>query len=467
MKISFHGAARTVTGSKHLISLNNGKKVLLDCGMYQGMGKETDALNRNFGFNPAEVSCVFLSHAHADHCGLLPRLVKEGFNGKIYATPATLDVAKIILQDSAHIQRQDISFLNKRRQEEGRRLLEPVYTEEDVFKTFEHFVSVRYNQPVEVDKDIRFELFNVGHIIGSATVYLTLTEDGKRTTIAYSGDVGRYGDPILYSPQPFPQADYLILESTYGNKLHGQIETYTEELYNNIEETCIRKKGKLIIPAFSVGRTQELLYALNDLELSGRLPALKYYLDSPMSTKVTDIVKQHPECFNRSLQKLLKTDKDPFNFKGLKYIADKRESQALNSDYSPMVIISASGMAEAGRVKHHIANNIENWRNTVLLIGYCEPQSLGARLKQRPETVNIFGLPYTVKADIRTIDSMSAHADYNDLCQYLSCQDESEVKRVFIVHGEPDVQTEFKRRLLKKRFRDIDIPELHQEFGIG
>jgi metallo-beta-lactamase family protein len=467
MKITFHGAARTVTGSKHLISLTNGKKILLDCGMYQGMGKETDALNRDFGFNPAEITCVLLSHAHADHCGLLPRMVKEGFRGKIYATSATIDIAKIILQDSAHIQQQDIAFLNKRRHEEGRDLLKPLYSQEDVFRTFEHFVPVHYHQPIEVDKNIRFELFNVGHIAGSATIYLTLTEEGKPTSIVFSGDVGRYNDPILHSPQTFPQADYIIIESTYGNKLHDPMDTYTEELYTCIEETCIRKKGKLIIPAFSVGRTQELLYALNDLELAGRLPALKYYLDSPMSTKVTDIVKQHPECFNRSLQKLLKTDNDPFSFKGLKYITDKRESQALNSDYSPMVIISASGMAEAGRVKHHIANSIENWRNTVLLIGYCEPQSLGARLKEHPETVSIFGLPCNVKADIRTIDSMSAHADYNDLCQYLSCQDPSEVKRVFVVHGEPAVQKEFKRRLLRKGFRDVEIPELHQEFGIS
>jgi metallo-beta-lactamase family protein len=467
MKIAFHGAARTVTGSKHLVSLANGKKILLDCGMFQGMGQETDALNRNFGFPPAELSYVFLSHAHADHCGLLPRLVKEGFNGKIYATPATIDVAKVILQDSAYIQQQDIAFLNKRRRQEGRPLLEPLYTAEDALNTFDHFVPVHYHQAVQVDKDIQLEYFDVGHIVGSATVYLTLTEDGKRTTIAFSGDVGRYGDPILHSPQPFPQADYIIIESTYGNKVHGAIDSYTDDLYTAIDETCLRKKGKLIIPAFSVGRTQELLYALNDLELSNRLPPVKYYLDSPMSTKVTDIVKRHPECFNRSLQKLLRVDNDPFSFKGLKYIADKRESQSLNSDYSPMVIISASGMAEAGRVKHHIANSIENWRNTVLIIGYCEPRSLGARLKLHPETVSIFGTPYTVKADIQTIDSMSAHADYNDLCQYLACQEPSEVKRLFVVHGEPAVQTEFKRRLLKKGFRDVEIPELHQEFGIG
>jgi len=466
MKISFHGAARTVTGSKHLISLNNGKKILLDCGMFQGMGKETDKLNRNFGFNPEEISYVILSHAHIDHSGLLPKLVAEGYKGKIYATPATIDVAKVLLQDSAFIQKQDITFLNKKRTLEGKPLLKPLYTEEDVFKTIDRFVPVHYHQALELEEGIIFELFDVGHIIGSATIYLTLTENSKITTIAFSGDVGRYGDPILHSPEAFPPADYIIIESTYGDRLHGPIESYTEELYKNIKETCLGKRGKLIIPAFSVGRTQELLYALNDLELDGRLPQVKYYLDSPLSTKVTDIVKKHPECFNRSMQKIMKLDSDPFDFEGLKYITDKRDSQALNVDHNPMVIISASGMAEAGRVKHHIANSIENWRNTILMIGYCEPQSLGARLKQLPSVINIFGNPYTVRADIKTIDSMSAHADYNDLCQYLSCQSPMDVKRIFIVHGEKNVQIEFKKRLLKKGFKDIEIPDRNQEFGI-
>jgi metallo-beta-lactamase family protein len=466
MKIAFHGAARTVTGSKHLVTLSNGKKFLLDCGMFQGMGKETESLNRHWGFNPAEVDYVFLSHAHVDHSGLLPRLVKDGFKGRIYATPATIDVIKVLLLDSAFIQKQDITFLNKKRKEEGRALLEPLYTEEDVHRTFDHLTPVHYHQAVEVDEHIRLQFFDVGHIIGSATVFLTLTENGKTSTLAFSGDVGRYGDPILHSPQTFPQADYIIIESTYGDKLHDRIDTYTEDLLKNIQETCLRKKGKLIIPAFSVGRTQELLYALNDLELEGVLPSVRYYVDSPMSIKVTEIVKLHTECFNRSVQKLMRNDADPFQFKGLQYITDKRESQALNADYKPSVIISASGMAEAGRVKHHIANSIENWRNTILITGYCEPHSLGARLKLRPETVGIFGNQYTVKASIVTLNSMSAHADYNDLCQYLSCQDQNEVKRVFIVHGEPDTQVEFKRRLLKKGFKDIEIPELHQEFGL-
>jgi metallo-beta-lactamase family protein len=466
MKIAFHGAAQTVTGSKHLVTLSTGKKFLLDCGLFQGMGRRTDKLNRDWGFNPGEVEYVFLSHAHVDHCGLLPKLVKDGFKGTVYATQATIDVVEVILLDSAFIQTQDITFLNKRRREEGRELLEPLYTVDDVYRTLQHFKPVPYFQPVQVDEHIRLQLFDCGHIVGSATVYLELQENGRTVRLVFSGDVGRYGDPILHSPQSFPPADYIIIESTYGDRLHERIETYADDLLKNIRNTCLTKKGKLIIPAFSVGRTQELLYALNDLELDRRLPPVDYYVDSPMSVKVTEIVKRHPECFNRSAQKLLKIDKDPFYFRGLKYIADKRESQALNTDFKPSVIISASGMAEAGRVKHHIANSIENWRNTILLIGYCEPESLGARLKRRPETVRIFGTPFAVKADIVTLNSMSAHADYNDLCQYLSCQDCNDVKRVFIVHGEPEVQREFGRRLVKKGFRDIEIPQLHQEFGL-
>jgi len=466
MKIAFHGAARTVTGSKHLVSLNNGKKFLLDCGLFQGKGLETDMLNRVWGFKPEEVDYVFLSHAHVDHSGLLPKLVKDGFKGKIYATPATIDIVKALLLDSAAIQLQDITFINKKRREEGRKLLEPVYTEEDVRNTFERFREVEYNQPVIIDESVELEFFDVGHIVGSATVFLRLRENGKTASLAFSGDVGRYGDPILHSPQPFPHADYIIIESTYGNKIHDRIETYSVDLHKNILETCLHKKGKLIIPAFSVGRTQELLFALNDLELDGSLPPLDYYVDSPLSVKVTEIVKQHSECFNRSVQKLLKSDIDPFRFRGLKYITDKRDSQALNISYKPAVIISASGMAEAGRVKHHIANSIENWRNTIMIIGYCEPESLGARLKKHPETVGIFGDKFAVKADIVSLNSMSAHADYNDLSQYLSCQENTEVKRVFIVHGEYDVQQEFKTRLLKKGFRDIEIPQMHQEFGL-
>jgi metallo-beta-lactamase family protein len=466
MKIAFHGAARTVTGSKHLLTLDNGKKILLDCGMFQGLGKQTLQLNRDLGFDAQDVHCVILSHAHVDHSGLLPLLVKQGFKGKIYATSATIDIVQLLLLDSAYIQEQDVKFINKKMSREGKPLIEPLYKEEDARKTFSYFQAVDYQQSVAIDENVILQLFDCGHIIGSSTIFLKIRDNGKTTTIAFSGDVGRFGDPILRSPQPFPQADYIIIESTYGNKIHQAIDTYADELKANIIETCIRKKGKLIIPAFSVGRTQELLYSLNELELNGELPLVKYYVDSPLSTEITLAVKRHAEYFNKSVRKLMKTDADPFMFKGLSFIKDKRESQALNATQEPCVIISASGMAEAGRVKHHIANSIENWRNTILMIGYCESHSLGARLKRKPETVGIFGSEYNVKATINTIDSMSAHADYHDLCQYLATQDPSEVKQVFIVHGEPEVQDEFKSRLLKKGFWDVVVPELHEEWGL-
>lgn len=459
MKIAFHGAARTVTGSKHLLSLNDGTNILLDCGMFQGLGKETNKLNSELGFNAREIDHVVLSHAHIDHSGLLPLLVKQGYRGKIFATPATIELAQLLLLDSAYIQEQDARFVNKKRIKEGKPLVEPLYKEEDARKTFEHFIAVEYNTPTQICKDVELCLYDGGHILGSSTVFLSIGDNGKTKTLAYSGDVGRYGDPILHSPQPFPHADYIIIESTYGNKVHEPIETYAVELKKNIRETCLEKKGKLIIPAFSVGRTQELLYALNELEVNGELPDLKYYVDSPLSTEITMAVKRYPQYFNKSVQKLMKIDADPFMFKGLSFIKDKRESQALNTSHDPCVIISASGMAEAGRVKHHIANGIENWRNTILIIGYCEPSSLGARLKAKPEMIGIFGTQFSVKADIKTIDSMSAHADYNDLSQYLACQTPDEVSKIFIVHGESEVQDEFKRRLIRKGFQDVIIPE--------
>jgi len=467
MKITFHGAAQTVTGSKHLITLNNGKKILLDCGMFQGMGKNTLELNSDFGFNPAEIDYLILSHAHIDHTGLVPKLVKDGFKGRIFGSQATLDLTDMLMKNSAQIQAADAKFINKKRLIQGRPLIEPLYTVQDAQNAILLFKSVPYEQAYQIHPDIELRLFDIGHILGSTTIFLTIKEDDKITKIGYSGDVGRYGDPILKSPSIFPQVDYMIIESTYGNRLHEKIDETPEHLRDIIIETCIGKRGKLIIPSFSVGRTQELLFALNELELDYRLPDVKYYVDSPLSTAATQIVKNHPECFNRAVQKILKYDKDPFDFKGLRYIEDKRESQALNSSEEPCVIISASGMAEAGRVKHHIANNVSNPKTTILMVGYCEKHSLGARLKEEPEEVTIFGERFPVRADIREIKSMSAHGDYNDLCQYLSSLDPEKVKKVFIVHGEPESQMAFRDRLTKKGFLDIEIPELHQTFGLS
>ena len=467
MKIAFHGAARTVTGSKHLITLTNGKKYLLDCGLYQGMGKETDELNRDFGFNPSEVDHMILSHAHIDHCGLIPKLIKDGYQGKVYATPATKDLAAILLADSAGIQESDLKFVNKTRAAQGKTYLSPLYVMEDAVRAMEHFVTVDYGKWFTIDENVQFMYLDAGHIIGSATVHLKIIENGKETHLTFSGDLGRYRDIILKSPEVFPQADYIIMESTYGNKLHEEVTGTPDKLLEWITQTCLQKKGKLVIPAFSVGRTQEILYALNQLENENRLPHLPYYVDSPLSYEATAVIKSYPQYFNNRVQKLLLNDEDPFNFKGLKFVKSVEESKSLNYRADPLVIISASGMADAGRVKHHISNTIENSRNSILLTGYCEPNSLGGRLKLHPKEVGIFGQPHEVHADIGEIKSMSAHGDYEDMSQWLACQNPRDVKKLFLVHGEYDVQQDFRDRLINKGFLDVEIPARHTEVGLG
>jgi metallo-beta-lactamase family protein len=466
MKIAFHGAARVVTGSKHLLTLNNGKKYLLDCGMFQGLGSETDVLNREWGFNPAEVDYLILSHAHIDHSGLIPKLVKDGFNGKVFCTPATKELSNALLEDSANIQQEDIKFANKKRLAEGQSYLQPLYDGEDARQALDLFATVEYDQWFTIDENVQFMYTDAGHIIGSAAVHLKIKENGKETALTFSGDVGRYNDVILKSPAQFPQSDYILIESTYGNSLHDAGVNTQDLLLQWIEKTCLKKKGKLIIPAFSVGRTQEILFALNQLEIENRLPPLDYFVDSPLSIAVTEIVKKYPQYFNKNIQKTLQTDSDPFAFKGLKYVKSVDESKSLNFKNGPFVIISASGMAEAGRVKHHISNNIENSRNTILLVGYCEPHSLGGKLMAGAKEVNIFGVEHEVHAEVGSIRSMSAHGDYNDLSQFLACQDTKQVKKIFIVHGEYEVQQAFKDRLIKKGFIDVEIPPLHYEIGL-
>ncbi len=464
MKISFHGAARTVTGSKHLIELKNGKKILLDCGLFQGMGKETGDLNSNLGFKASEVDVMILSHAHIDHSGLIPKLVKEGFNGTIFCTPATVELTAILLEDSAQIQRDDTKFINKKRVKRGQTLIEPLYSIEDAAKAIEYLSKVEYEQWFKVIDGVEAMFTDNGHIIGSSSINLKITEDNKLTTLTFSGDVGRYKDLILKSPQIFPQADYIILESTYGNSLHDDLESPTDTILKWVEHTIVKKKGKLIIPAFSVGRTQEILYSLNQLELENRLPKVPVYVDSPLSTEATQVVSSYPKYFNKRVQKILEHDDNPFDFLGLKFIKTADESKALNYNPEPCIIISASGMADAGRVKHHIVNNIGDEKNTILMVGYCEPNSLGARLIRGQKQVRIYGDFFDVVAEVGSIRNMSAHGDYDDLCQYLSCQNKEFVKSIFLVHGEENVQLEFRERLLKKGFNNVEVPHMHQEF---
>lgn len=462
MNIAFHGAARTVTGSKHLLTLNNGKKVLLDCGMFQGMGAQTNDLNADFGFNASEVDYMILSHAHIDHCGLLPKFVKEGYKGKIFATPATKDLAAVLMEDSAGIQENDIKFANKKRALQDLPPLKPLYTTEDALIAAQQFEIVDYENWHTIEPGLEFCYSDAGHIIGSAAVHLRITDNGKQTRITFSGDVGRYRDIILRSPSAFSQADYIIIESTYGNSLHDQFNPTPDALLEWIEKTCLQKKGKLILPAFSVGRTQEILYALNQLSLENRLPKVNYIVDSPLSLKATNIVKRYSQYFNDGIQKVLLTDSDPFDFPGLIFTKSVDDSKRLNYMKEPCVIISASGMAEAGRVKHHISNNIENSRNSIVLTGYCEPNSLGGKLKKHPKEVNIFGQWHEVNAEIGEIRSMSAHGDYNDLIHFLSTQDPAKVKKLFLVHGEYDVQKDFAQKLAAKGFQNIEIPERHE-----
>jgi metallo-beta-lactamase family protein len=467
MKIAFHGAARTVTGSKHLITLINGTKILLDCGMFQGMGKETHELNRDLGFNANEVDVMILSHAHIDHSGLIPKLVKDGFSGKIFCTPATRQLTNILLEDSAAIQEDEARYANKKRALRGQPYVEPLYYKEDALKCREQFSEKNYGQWFDVIDGVQAMFTDAGHIIGSACVHLRIKEKGKDTSISFSGDVGRYRDVILRSPEVFPQADYILLESTYGNSLHDPAVTTPDMLLKWINSACVEKKGKLILPAFSVGRTQEILFALNQLEIENLLPDLDYYVDSPLSIEATEVVKSYPSYFNKNIQRIMQTDKDPFGFKGLKFIRNVEQSKLLNFDDGPMVIISASGMADAGRVKHHISNNIENSRNTIVFTGYCEPRSLGGRLLDGAKRIGIFGVDHEVHAEIGSIRSMSAHGDYEDLSQWLACQDSRQVKQLFLVHGEYPVQEEFKRRLVKKGYVDVVIPEKGFEIGLG
>ena len=467
MTISFHGAARTVTGSKHLVSLSTGEKFLLDCGMFQGLGNDTDGLNENFGFEPAELSFLLLSHAHIDHTGLLPRLVKNGFNGKIYCTEATRDLTEILLFDSAEIQGYETEYINRRREKRNLPPYEPLYTSEDVEKTMERFEVISYREWFQPLENVSVYFTNTGHLIGSAAIYIKAIEDGIETSLFFSGDVGRYQSVLLPPPEEFPQADHIILESTYGDKRHELSFNIIEELKTWIEKICIQNEGQLIIPAFSVGRTQEVLYALNQLSLEKRLPETFYFVDSPLSSKATGVIKKFASSFNERLQQVLAVDDDPFDFPGLKYIDNVEDSKKLTDATQPCVIISASGTADAGRVRHHINSCVNKKNCAILLVGYCGTGSLGGQLLKGVKEVEIFNDAVEVNAEIGKLQGMSAHADADDLVRFLSCQDAEKVKTLFLVHGEYGVQQAFITRLEAKGFKNIEIPNQHQAYELG
>ncbi len=460
MEIQFLGAAQTVTGSKHLITTIDSKKILLDCGLFQGKGNSEGTQNRVFNFNPASIDFLILSHAHIDHSGNIPNLVKQGFKGPIICTSATADLCKIMLSDSAHIQTNDLKFVNKRRIKRGETPLEPLYEIEDVEQSLKQIITVNYNEIFNVCENVKLVFTDSGHILGSSAVNLTIKEGNAIKNLCFTGDIGRYNGSILKDPQPFPQANYIIAESTYGDRLHTDNTMSDQQLLDVVYNTCVEKKGKLIIPAFSLGRTQEVVYALDQLASIKKLPKINVYVDSPLSINATNIMREHEECFNEDIIEYMKKDEDPFGFNNLIYVKTVEESKNLNSIKEPCIIISASGMIEAGRIKHHVANNIGNPKNTILIVGYAEPHSIGGKLRNGDKVIKIFGEEHQVYADVVVLDSYSAHGDYEEMINYLNCQNKSKVKQIFLVHGEYPVQVNYKERLLDAGFKHITIPAL-------
>jgi metallo-beta-lactamase family protein len=466
MRIQFFGAARTVTGSKHLITTEKGTKILLDCGLFQGI--QTDEFNQNFGFKPSQVDYLVLSHAHIDHSGLIPRLVKKGFTGPIYCTAATADLCRIMLLDSAHIQEKDLERINRRRLRQGRPLLEELYNGEDAEKALSLLRPVQYGQTFHLGADNEVAVFftDAAHILGSAAVHLSIPDQGTFKQLTFTGDIGRPEDNILRKPDVFPQADIIICESTYGDRLHEKDIDMKEHLLKVVEETCVKRRGKVIIPAFAVDRTQELIYALDQLSSAGKLPRIDVYIDSPLAIRATRIMKEHEECFNPEILDYIEKDGDAFAFPNLHYVSDVTESIALNDKKEPCIIISASGMAEAGRIKHHIKNNIGDPNSTILLVGYASPNTLAGALKRGDAEVNIFGEMFPVRTRIEVMDSFSAHGDYNEMIQFLSCQNPAQVKKVFLVHGEYETQVAFKIKLEQAGYKNIHIPALYESVEV-
>ena len=464
MKIQFIGAARTVTGSQHLLNIN-GKKILLDCGLFQGRRIDTYEKNKNFKFDPKEIDALLLSHAHIDHTGNIPNLVKNGFGGPIYTTSATKDLCKYMLADSAHLQQRDIEWLNKKKKKHIPE--EPLYSIEDAEEAIKKFVPVDYNTATEIFPGIVAYYQDAGHILGSAGILLEIEEEGnKRIRFGFSGDIGRPEMPIIRDPDYLRDLDVLIMESTYGNRIHSHSEEVEEEVAKIVREVFDRR-GKIISPAFAVGRTQLLVYVLHKLFNQNRIPEISIYVDSPLAVNATQVFKDHPECFDRETNRLfLESGDDPFGFGRLKYITTVDQSKELNDMHEPMIIISASGMAEGGRILHHLANNISNPKNLILFVGYAAENTLARKIMDGMEKVNILGEEYSVKCKIKTMDYFSAHADQNELMNYLKLNDKNRLKNIFLVHGEEEQALPFREKLLQKGFKNVAFPMSGEKFVI-
>jgi metallo-beta-lactamase family protein len=475
MKIKFCGAAREVTGSCHLLILEDGTQILLDCGLYQGGdddGRSEEGatvqqhpmrgFNENWQFKPADIQYLILSHAHIDHTGRVPKLVADGFQGKIFATHATRDLCSIMLMDSAKIQEGDAEYFNKKHKKNDEPEKAPLYTTSDVYATIERFVSFNYGQWFDIHPNVKVQFRDTGHILGSASVNLMIEEGARTIRLSFSGDIGRPNRPILMDPQPMPEADYIICESTYGDREHESAPNEEAEFLNIVLNTCVKKRGKLIIPAFSVGRTQEIVYILSQLHYAGKLPEIPVFVDSPLAVNATQVFISHPECMDEEIHRYLIESEDPWGFNGLTYVRTTEGSKALNNYDKPCIIISASGMLNAGRIVHHVFNNIEHKQNTILMVGYCAPYTLGGILRAGAKTVQVFGESLQVNADVAIMDSFSAHGDRVEMLQFLKNQTTT-AQKVFLVHGTIDRQEKWRDYLLENGFKAIEIPTLGSE----
>ncbi len=470
MKVTFWGAVRTVTGSLHEIQAN-GKRYLLDCGLFQGRRQEARQRNSSFPFSPEDVEAVILSHAHIDHSGNLPTLVKQGYGGPVYATPATTDLCEAMLRDSGYLQEKDAEFLNKRRRrrkaldpaaEDG--FIEPLYTMEDAAQAMKNFRSVPWHTPTVLDEVLSFETYDAGHMLGSAAVLLHYHRKGKRVRVIFSGDIGRPGLGIVRDPEPPPYADFLILESTYGDRLHKSLDAVADKLAEVVNRTA-RRGGKIIVPAFAVGRTQQLVLLLHQLLKENKIPCLPVFVDSPLAVDVTAIFRKHAECFDAPTREFLLEGEDPFGFSCLRYVRDVEQSKALNDLRGPFIIISASGMCEAGRILHHLRHNIEDPRNTVLITGFQAEHTLGRKIVEKPAEVPIFGEPVRLRAEVVKLNELSGHADQHELLEWLKPL-AAGLKKVFLVHGEPSQATALARAIGERYRLETIVPERGQSFEL-
>jgi len=464
MTIEFLGAVRTVTGSMHLLHVN-GSRILLDCGLFQGRRAEANDRNRSFPFDPQSIDAVVLSHAHIDHSGNLPNLVKQGYTGSIYCTPATKDLCNIMLADSGYLHERDAEFLNKKYRKNREPLIEPLYTSEDAAKAMRNFREIPYEKEFDVLRNLTAKFTDAGHILGSASIKLTVKENGTTKTLGFSGDIGRWNMPIIKDPMFMGNVEALITESTYGGKLHDPPDDMEKQLVADLERT-INRGGKVLVPAFSVGRTQDLVYTLHILFDKGRLPRIPIYIDSPLAINATEIFKRHPECFDEETFQHIAQHHDPFGFNQLQYVRTAEESKRLNDKKEPCMIIAASGMCEAGRILHHFVNNIEDSRNTILIVGYCAEHTLGKRLVDQAEDINILGSVYKRRAEVIVHSSFSAHADNDELLKYTNQFDKQLLQKIFIVHGEVERSVDLQNGLMKNGFKDVEIPVRGEKFTV-